>query len=161
MHWTGSFLSKNNFNFWCCSLEIQYICIMQLVQYRYLISTIDIDGLGAFQKRVWALKSKSLKFQCCIKIISFNIWVRYFVWNFKGTWNSTQNILPIHWKMEILFTGENLSVFEMPPPPWYFRSCGIHLRTISQEMLQDTCLWYEFETDLFKITTASPRGPLY
>ena len=35
--------------------------------------------------------------------------VRYFVWNFKGyLWNSTQNILPIHWKMWISFTYENL-----------------------------------------------------
>ena len=31
------------------------------------------------------------------------------MWNFKGyLWNSTQNILPIHWKLWILFTGENL-----------------------------------------------------
>ena len=51
---------------------------------------------GAFQKRVRALKPTSLNFQCCIKI---NVWVRYFVWNFKGyLWNSTQNILPIHEK---------------------------------------------------------------
>ena len=50
-----------------------------------------------------------LKFQCCIKIISYNVWVRYFEWNFKGyLWNSTQNILPIHWKLWMLFTGENL-----------------------------------------------------
>ena len=33
-----------------------------------------------------------------IKSTSFNVWVRYFEWNFKGTlWNSTQNILPIHY----------------------------------------------------------------
>ena len=44
------------------------------------------------------------------KIASFNVWVRYFVWNFKGyLWNSTLNILPIHWQMWILFTGEKLS----------------------------------------------------
>ena len=31
------------------------------------------------------------------------------MWNFKGyLWNSTQNILPIHWKMWILLTCENL-----------------------------------------------------
>ena len=37
-----------------------------------------------------------LKSQCCIKIISFNVWVRYFLWNFRGyLWNSTQNILLI------------------------------------------------------------------
>ena len=48
-----------------------------------------------------------LKFQLCIKIVSFNAWISYFVWNFKVTlWNSTQNILPIHGKMCILFTGE-------------------------------------------------------
>ena len=62
------------------------------------------------QKHVWALKTKELlKCQHCIKIVSFNVWVRYFVWNFKGTlWNSTQNISPIHWTMRILYTDENL-----------------------------------------------------
>ena len=27
---------------------------------------------------------------------------------YGNLWNSTQNILPMHWKMQILFTGENL-----------------------------------------------------
>ena len=58
----------------------------------------------------WALKSKELlKFQCCMKIVSFNAWVRYFVWNFKGSlWNSTQNIFSTHWKMCILSINEML-----------------------------------------------------
>ena len=44
-----------------------------------------------------------------IKSTSFNVWVRYFVWNFKGTfWNSTQNILPIHWKIWFLYNIEIL-----------------------------------------------------
>ena len=31
------------------------------------------------------------------------------MWNFKGyLWNSTQNSIPIHWKMWTLFTCENL-----------------------------------------------------
>ena len=31
------------------------------------------------------------------------------MWNFKGTlWNSTQNILPIHWKIELLYNIEIL-----------------------------------------------------
>ena len=64
-----------------------------------------VGGVGGHFKNAFEL----LKFQCRIKIISFNVWVRYFVWNFKGyLWNSTQNILPIHRKMWILFTGENL-----------------------------------------------------
>ena len=64
---------------------------------------------GHFKNTYELLNVRALKFPCCIKIISFNVWVRYFVWNFKGhLWNSTQNILPIHWKMWILFTNENL-----------------------------------------------------
>ena len=41
-----------------------------------------------------------LNFKYLVKIASFNVLIRYFVWNFKGSlWNSTQNILPMHWKM--------------------------------------------------------------
>ena len=44
-----------------------------------------------------------------IKSTSFNVWVTYFVWNFKGTlWNSTQNILPIHWTIWFLCNFEIL-----------------------------------------------------
>ena len=32
------------------------------------------------------------------------VWVRYFVQNFKGIlWNSTENVLPIHWNLCISF----------------------------------------------------------
>ena len=45
----------------------------------------------AVEPRARALKSiRSLRFQYCIKIISYIVWV---------PWNSKQNILPIHWKM--------------------------------------------------------------
>ena len=38
------------------------------------------------------------------KIISFNVWVKYLTWNFQRIfWNFTGNILPIHWKIYILF----------------------------------------------------------
>ena len=65
---------------------------------------------GAFQKHLWALKSKSsYKFYLWIKSTSFNVWVRYLVWNFKGPlWNSTQNIFPIHWKIRFLYKIEIL-----------------------------------------------------
>ena len=41
---------------------------------------------GGFQKCLGALKSckELVKFECCIKIAFFNVWIRYFVWNFKG-----------------------------------------------------------------------------
>ena len=42
-----------------------------------------------------------------INSTSFNVWVRYFVWNFKVTlWNSTQNITPIYWKIWFLYNIE-------------------------------------------------------
>ena len=52
----------------------------------------------------------------------FNVWVRYFVWNFKGyLWNSTQNISPIHWKMGFLYMAELSKFFKCPLGPWL---CG-------------------------------------
>ena len=49
--------------------------------------------------------------------ISFNVWTRYFAWNCKGyLWNSTQNILPKHWKIRMLYNVENLRA------PWSMSS---------------------------------------
>ena len=46
--------------------------------------------LVAFKKRVRIRKSGSSKMLTFTKIVSFSVWVRYFVWCFKGTlWNST------------------------------------------------------------------------
>ena len=46
------------------------------------------------------------------KYTSFNAWARYFEWNFKGyLWNSTQHILPIHWKIWFLHTTKILRAF--------------------------------------------------
>ena len=51
-----------------------------------------------------------------MKSTSFNVWIRYFVWNFKGTfWNSTQNILPILWKIWFLYNFEILRARNAPP----------------------------------------------
>ena len=50
------------------------------------------------------------KMLCLYRILSFNVWARYHVWNFKGTlWNSTHNIFPIHWKICILYSDEILT----------------------------------------------------
>ena len=57
---------------------------------------------GTVQKRLWACKQpwEILHLQFSTNCISFKVWVRYFVWNFKGyLWNSTQNSLPIHKKI--------------------------------------------------------------
>ena len=52
---------------------------------------------------LWALRSYLLN-----KRNMFNVWVRYFVWNFKRhLWNSTQNI-PIHcWNASIRLETHN------------------------------------------------------
>ena len=43
------------------------------------------------------------------KYSSFNVWVRDFVWNFKGyLWNYTQNILPIYWKINLIHCSRAL-----------------------------------------------------
>ena len=53
---------------------------------------------GAFKSTYELLNLRALKFSPMNAIYIFQ-WIRYFVWNFKGNlWNSTQNVLPIHWK---------------------------------------------------------------
>ena len=64
---------------------------------------------GRFKNTYELLNLRALKFSPWIKSTSFNVWVRYFVWNFKGTlWNSTRNIWPIHWKIRFLYNMEIL-----------------------------------------------------
>ena len=63
---------------------------------------------GALKNTYELLYPRALK-MLWLYTVSFNVWVRYFVWNFKGTlWSSTQNIFTIHWKMCISFRCENL-----------------------------------------------------
>ena len=64
---------------------------------------------GRFKNAYLLLNLRALKMSMLCKNHIFQCMVRYFVWNFKGyLWNSTRNVLPIHWKMQILSTGENL-----------------------------------------------------
>ena len=63
---------------------------------------------GHFKNAYELLNLRALKFSP-VNEIQCNVWVRYFVWNFKGTlWNSTQNILPVHWKIWFLYNIEIL-----------------------------------------------------
>ena len=67
---------------------------------------------GEFQEHLWDLELlnlRALKFSLWIESTSFNVWTRYFVWNFNGfLWNSTQNILCIHWKIQFQYNIEIL-----------------------------------------------------
>ena len=54
---------------------------------------------GRLKNAYELLNSRALNISTLYKIASCNVWVRSIAWNFKGTlWNSTQNILPIHWR---------------------------------------------------------------
>ena len=76
-----------------------------------------LQNQGVFQKLLSPQVSKIIKVHMCIKCTPFNKWTWYFVWNFKGTlWNSTQNILPIHWKMCILYGGQIVRALYSSPP---------------------------------------------
>ena len=78
----------------------------------YYRSSYAIDQLGSggrFKNTFELFNLRALKFSLVIKSTSFNVWARYFVWHFKGTlWNSTQNILSIHWKIWFLYNNEIL-----------------------------------------------------
>ena len=67
-------------------------------------TSLDIDPqqqlhyakTGIFLYNLWVLWKQIYPI---VKIASVSGWVGYFVWDFKGTlWNSTQNILLIHWR---------------------------------------------------------------
>ena len=67
-----------------------------------------------------------------IKSISFSVWERYFARNFKGAlWNSTQNVLPIHWKIWFSYNAEILRARR-------FKRSYAH-----------TCCWYTSQGTVF------------
>ena len=56
--------------------------------------------------------------------------------NFKGyLWNSTQNILPIHWTSWILFTGENLRALRFKSSEVFLKRpqgcCQLHFSSVN------------------------------
>ena len=61
---------------------------------------------GAFQNPCELINLRALKITILSKIKAFNVWVSYFVLNFKG---STLDILLIHWKITILYNVKNSS----------------------------------------------------
>ena len=73
-------------------------------------NTKNIWPGGISQTHIYEPRNlRALNFQYDIKIISFNVWVRYVVGNFKCVlWNSTHNSSCIHWKICILLRNEDL-----------------------------------------------------
>ena len=63
---------------------------------------------GMFKKIYMFINLGPLRSSLFNKLHIFSEWIRYFVWNFKGyLWNSTQNILPTHWKYDFFCTVKN------------------------------------------------------
>ena len=73
-----------------------------------------LRALGGVSNNSYELLNlRALKIATFYKNCVFQCMGKISVWNFKGTiWNSTQNILTIHWKM---WKFKSSSVFEMPP----------------------------------------------
>ena len=116
------------------SLRLIFLYITVSVPCPFLTITFTFPLHLRFQRGngLWALKFSPVNKMAC-----FNAWVRYFVWNFKGDfWNSTRNILPIHWKMRFLYNIEILralgfkssSVFLKRPPGHYLYGVVHHRR---------------------------------
>ena len=81
---------------WCTYTRGLTVCMIN----GPFASTIE----GGFTNTYEPLNLRALNFYLWTKSTSFNIWVRYSVWNFKGTlWNSTHNISPIHWKIWFVY----------------------------------------------------------
>ena len=111
------------------------------VQGGHFKNTYELVNLGAHE------------FGLINKLHIFQSMVRYFVWNFKGDlWNSTLNILPIHWKRPFLFSNENvralrfmrLYMFLNTPTP---RSCiytGLALEVLKNKFFQHH--WFRRQT---------------
>ena len=102
---SASIARRNHFSVMCVENNLPYN-----------VRSPDISALTP--NRVYMGVSKTLtssqiqellNFHLWIKCTSFDVWVRYFAWNFKGyLWNSAQNILPIHWKIRFLYNIEML-----------------------------------------------------
>ena len=66
----------------------------------------------------------------------YGVWVSYFVCNFKEyLWNSTQNILPIQWKIQILYNVENWRALR-------FTSSNVLLKRMPSSLL----LWIKWHS---------------
>ena len=87
----------------------------------------------------------------CIKTLSFNVWVRYFVWNFKGDlWNSTQNILPIHWNMYISWIDKIVRA-----PLTFFETVPWTSIWEQPPLCHSKIAWFHLNIDRITISTSS------
>ena len=91
-----------------------------------------------------ALKSKTSQTPLWVIYTSFNVWVRYFVWNFKGyLWNSTQHIFPIHWKICFLYNIAVLKTLRFKSSwallkcPLVVYGCHMHMASVCVTQASD------------------------
>ena len=71
------------------------------------------ESFGSLENAYELLNLGALKFHLYIRYLSFTAWVRYFVWNFKGTHqHSTQNFSHTYRKIWFYTKFENQSIFQ-------------------------------------------------
>ena len=97
------------------ALEILQSCTKLLVCGTWYWSALSLEmprhisnvARVCFKNTYEFLNLRALKLSPLNKINIFQCMGKIFVWNFKGTlWNSTQNILPIYWKIWFLYNTE-------------------------------------------------------
>ena len=83
---------------------------------------------GRFKNTCELLNLRAFYFHLWIKYTSFNVWVRYFVRNSKGTlWNSTQNIIEMWRALRFKSSYPFLTPPPPPPPPGILLSASLRI----------------------------------
>ena len=104
--------------------------------------------LGTFRKQLWALKSKSSYiFSPLQKIHIFQCMSEILLWNFKGTLrNSTQNMLPIHWRIWFLHNIEILRAL------WFKSSYAFLKLPLDQWIPHHLMSWFICKKNVYNTT---------
>ena len=101
--------------------------------------------------------SKNLLASVChlhINILPVNVWVKYFERNCKcDLYDSTQNILPIHWKMFTLYRGKLSRALRLRFVSWYV------LLNCSPEYLPQQHFWRHPAHELQGYCTEGQSSP--
>ena len=117
---------------------------------------------GHFKNTYKLLNLRAHKFSPVNKIYIFKCVGRYFVWNFKGTlWNSTQNALPIHWKIWFLDNIEVLRALRFKSSYAFLKrspeySHHLYLLTAAWES-KHVCKWTSQPQIQYKICLLSTK----
>ena len=88
----------------CCLQNVSHFVSASVCCELVMLRLFFLPPWGCFKNTYELLNVRALKFPPVDKIHIFQCMDKIFCVDFKGTiWNSTQNILPIHWKIWFLY----------------------------------------------------------